>query len=137
MGDDTRSAIDELRSSADDLPTDDFAGEPTAVDDATFDGVIQNALTYADDWPLFATALGDARDGDASTLAALAAEDPTAPADEEAESSPGPSFQVANLVIYCADFAAQIDGSTSATACPATNTPSRRSDRSTSTGRSS
>ncbi len=32
-GDDTRSAIDELRSAADELPTDDFAGEPTAVDD--------------------------------------------------------------------------------------------------------
>jgi len=119
MGDDTRSAIDELRSSAEDLPTDDFAGEPAAVDDDTFDRVIQNALTYAGDWPLLATALGDARDGDASALAGLAADDPTLPpADEKAESSPGPSFEVANLVIYCADFAAQIDGSDFCAALP-------------------
>ena len=68
--------------------------------------------TFAGDWPLLATALGDARDGDASALAGLAADDPTLPpADAEAESSPGPSFEVANLVIYCADFAAEIEGS--------------------------
>lgn len=112
MGDDTRSALDELRATAEGLPTDDFAGEPNAVDDETFDSVIQRALTFAGDWPLLATALGDARDGDASALAGLAADDPTLPpADAEAESSPGPSFEVANLVIYCADFAAEIEGS--------------------------
>ena len=41
MGDDTRSALDELRATAEGLPTDDFAGEPNAVDDETFDSVIQ------------------------------------------------------------------------------------------------
>ena len=112
MGDDTRTALDELRSSVESLPTEDFAGEPTTVDGDTFDSVIQNALTYAGDWPLLATALGDAREGDASALAALAADDPTLPpADEDADASTGPSFAVANLVIYCADFAAEIEGS--------------------------
>lgn len=109
---DTRSVLDELRPGAEALPTDDFAGEPNAVDPDTFDGLIRSALTYAGDWPLLATALGDARDGDASALAAFAADDGTLPpADEEAEASPGPSFQVANLVIYCADFAAEVEGS--------------------------
>ncbi len=119
MGDDTRSTLDELRSDVGGYPTDDFADRPDTVDAGTFDRVIQNAMTYAGDWPLLATALGDARGGDASALAALAADDPTLPpADEDAESSPGPSFEVANLVIYCADFAARIEGSPFCDALP-------------------
>ncbi len=114
MGGDTASALDELRASVVDLPTDDFAGEPEVVDDAVFDEVFQSALTYAGDWPLLATAFGDARTGDASALAALWAgislDAPTDPADENTASS-GPSFEVANLVIYCADFADLIEGS--------------------------
>ncbi len=43
---DTRSVLDELRAGAEALPTDDFAGEPNAVDPDTFDGLIRSALTY-------------------------------------------------------------------------------------------
>ena len=111
LGGGTQALLNELDVTVGDLPTDDFAGEPESVDSFAFDGVYQSALSYAYDWPLFATALQDARDGDASTLAALAAEDPVL-SDEPTSERAGPSFQVANLVIYCADFAEQIEGST-------------------------
>ncbi len=114
VGDDagsTAALFDELESTVADLPTDDFVDDPEIVDSFTFESVFQGALSYAQDWPLFATALRDARDGDASTLAALAAEDPFLADDADSERA-GPSFQVANLVIYCADFGDRIDGST-------------------------
>ena len=110
-GGDTAALLDELGSTVDELPTDDFPGEPEVVDSFAFDGVFQSALSYASDWPLFATALRDARDGDASALAALAAEDPVLSDDESSERA-GPSFLVANLVIYCADFGDRIEDST-------------------------
>lgn len=112
MGSDTAAALDDLRDTVGSLPTADFDDDPATVDRAVFDRVLQSELTYAGDWPLLATALGDARAGDASALAALAAEDPTTAPDGEDPPSerPGPSFEAANLVIYCADFGAQIEG---------------------------
>jgi pimeloyl-ACP methyl ester carboxylesterase len=114
MGGDTAAALDELRNSVANLPTDAFQGEPEIVDDVVFDGVFQAALTYAGDWPLLATAFGDARNGDASALAALSADlsvdDPASAGDDEANASAGPSFEIANIVIYCADFADLIEG---------------------------
>ncbi len=50
------------------------------------------------------------------------------PTDEDVESSPGPSFLVANLVIYCADFRCRSRVRRSATHCRATSSPSSRSD---------
>ena len=111
LGDDAAAALDELRSAVAALPTDDFDGAPDVVDDIAFDEVLQRAMAYAGDWPLFATALGDAALGDASALAALAADDPIFGGPDSSDEDAGPSFETANLVIYCADFAALIDGS--------------------------
>ncbi|MET0910531.1 MAG: alpha/beta fold hydrolase, partial [Ilumatobacteraceae bacterium] len=118
VGADTQRFLVELGRSVAELPTDDFPGEPATVDSYAFDGVLQTALSYAADWPLFATALRDARDGDASALAALAAEDPVLSDDATSERA-GPSFIVANLVIYCADFGDRIEGSTFCDPLPA------------------
>ena len=114
----SRGVLDVLRTDVATLPTDAFDPEPATVDAVTLDGVVDSALYDVRNWPLLATALGDAwqggaAGGDASTLAALAAIDPVIvtgdePADEPAGDGPD-DFEVANLVIYCADFAHVID----------------------------
>jgi pimeloyl-ACP methyl ester carboxylesterase len=109
---DTVATLDRLRKTVADLPTDSFAGGPEFVDGDTLDQIVASALTYSGSWVLLATALGDARMGDASALAALAAKDEenqSAPSSDPAKSA-APSFEVANLVIYCADFARLIKG---------------------------
>jgi len=112
----SRSVLDVLRTSVASLPTDAFDPEPATVDADTLDGVVDSALYDVRNWPLLTTALGDAWQtggGDASTLAALAAVDPVIVTGDEPADAPagdGPDdFEVANLVIYCADFAHVVD----------------------------
>lgn len=113
----SRAVLDVLRAAVEVLPTDDFAAEPATVDAVTLDGVVDSALYDVRNWPLLAVALDDAWQGgsgtgDASTLAALAAVDPVIEVGDEPTGggSEGPDpFEVANLVIYCADFAHVIE----------------------------
>ena len=114
----SRGVVDVLRTNVDTLSTDAFEPEPSVVDGQMLDDVIDSTLYDVRDWPLLATALADAWSGgsiggDASALAALAADDPVIGTDDQdgdGGQEPGPdSFEVANLVIYCADFADVID----------------------------
>ena len=112
LGGDTAALLDELagRPSTNCRPTTSPANRRSSTRSPST-ACSRAHSAYAYDWPLFATALRDARDGDASALAALAAEDPLLSEDDSSERA-GPSFLVANLVIYCADFAERIEGST-------------------------
>ena len=111
-GSDPRAVIDELRTTVEDLPTDDFAGRPDVVDPSAFDLYIDTSLGYAGDWELLATALEDADAGDASALAAAIDDGASSPSDDDGGGQ-GPgvdvdNFSDANFMIYCADFATLI-----------------------------
>lgn len=113
---DANTILDDLASQVPVLPTADFAGNPAQVSTDDFEGLLNEAVTYAGDWELLATALSDADRGDASALAALLAQiaDPgDTPSDSDEESGDdepmGESdFSEANFMIYCADLGPQI-----------------------------
>lgn len=107
--------LDEVSNRIDQLTTDDFTGNPEQVDSESFDRFLDGALTYAGDWELLATALGDAHNDDASALASLIADDQALAGEGDAEGdeqgdeptddgSLPDNFSDANFVIYCADF---------------------------------
>jgi pimeloyl-ACP methyl ester carboxylesterase len=96
-------ALDELGDTVDRLPTDDFEFEPQIVSGDAFTELMVSSFAFVGDWELLATALEDARGGDASALASLTATDPGI--SSEALGEPPGSSELANLVIYCADFA--------------------------------
>jgi pimeloyl-ACP methyl ester carboxylesterase len=102
LGDDTADALDDIGASVSDLPTDDFDGDPETVDSDVFGELIVSSLSYSGDWELLATGLADAADGDGSALASLVSTDQAI--SSEAVDETAPPFEVANIVIYCADF---------------------------------
>jgi len=61
-----------------------------------------SSYSYSGDWELLATGLADAAAGDASALASLVSTDQAI--SSEVLDEPADSFEVANIVIYCADF---------------------------------
>ncbi len=97
---DTTDVLDDLSLSVWDLATDDFAGQPDRVDGFDFGVLVDSTMTFAGDWELFATALSDADDGDASALASLIA----GSAEEVGEGGGESDFAEANFLIYCADL---------------------------------
>ncbi|MFK8024753.1 MAG: alpha/beta fold hydrolase [Ilumatobacter sp.] len=121
---DSARVIDDLRAQVSVLPTPDLAGPPDRVTGDDLERLLDDALQNADDWELFATGLGDAERGDASTLAAILARfesrlsddggdsddegDPSGDDSNDEGSDGGPSgesdFAEANFLIYCADF---------------------------------
>ncbi len=103
LGSSTADTLDDIGGSIGDLPTADFAGTPDVVESDVFDELIISSLGYSGDWELLATALADAADGDASALASLVSTDTEISSD--ALDEPADPFEVANIVIYCADFA--------------------------------
>jgi pimeloyl-ACP methyl ester carboxylesterase len=110
---DANTVLDDLAIQVPVLPTTDFAGDPDRVSTDDYEGLLNDAVTYAGDWELLATALSDGDRGDASALAALLAQfdDPSdTPPDPENDEAPmGESdFAEANFMIYCADLGPQI-----------------------------
>ncbi len=102
LGADSASTLDGIVDTIGDLPTDDFAGAPDVVHDDVYAELIASSMSYSGDWELLATALADASGGDASAIASLVMTDEAIPSD--ALDEPATSFEVANIVIYCADF---------------------------------
>jgi pimeloyl-ACP methyl ester carboxylesterase len=115
---DAEGDIDALRDVIGRLPTEAFDPHPQAVDGLMLDDVLADALLDSRSWPLVVTGLDDGRMGDASTLAALSAAVSPDPSRQAEAGSPATDFQVANLVIYCADFARVIDRSAFCDALP-------------------
>jgi pimeloyl-ACP methyl ester carboxylesterase len=111
---DAATVLDDLTVQVPVLPTPDFDGPPDVVDGDRFAEIIDEAMTFAGDWELLATALGDADRGDASALAALAS---GAPFDDGSDGDPGDDgvgesdFSEANYMIYCADLGPRVTGS--------------------------
>ena len=110
---DAATVLDDLTIQVRVLPTPDYAGPPDVVDGDRYAEVIDEAMTYAGDWELLATALGDADRGDASALAALAAGAPAVgPDGDPGDDGRGESdFSEANFMIYCADLGPRVTGS--------------------------
>lgn len=102
LGDDTARALDDIGADVSGLPTDDFAGEPERVNEDDFAELFVSSLTYSGDWELLATGLADADNDDGSALAALVSTDLAT--SSEAGDETTPPFELANIVIYCADF---------------------------------
>jgi pimeloyl-ACP methyl ester carboxylesterase len=102
LGVDSSTALDGISDTIDQLPTADFAGAPDVVEFDVYSELIVSSLSFSGDWELLATALADAADGDASSVASLVSTDPAISSD--ALDEPAEAFEVANLVIYCADF---------------------------------
>lgn len=102
LGASSTDTIDDIRASIDELPTPDFPGEPDTVDQLVFVELLTSTLNYSGDWELIGTALADAADGDASAVASLVSTDTAISSD--ALDEPVEPFEVANIVIYCADF---------------------------------
>lgn len=98
--------LDDLPGDAPDLPTDAYQPPPDVVFAEDVELVLDLALTYAGDWELLATALGDAVAGDGSALAALVSiGDDVVAGDQEPPGDALPdNFSAANYLIYCADF---------------------------------
>ena len=110
---DAARVLDDLAVQVSVLATPDYDGPPDTVDSDRFAGLLDQAMTYAGEWELLATALGDADRGDASALAALAAGAPAAAEpDGELDDARGESdFSEANFMIYCADLGPWVTGS--------------------------
>ena len=107
LGADSEAVPDELVARIGALPADDFAGSPDVVDDDAYVELIASSMSYSGDWELLATGVADASEGDASALASLISTDAAIRSnalDETAE-----PFEIANIVIYCADFRHVID----------------------------
>ena len=88
-----------LESTIRTLPTDDFAGDPTALSRIDLAELLDGVTFDPWSWGLIGDALRDGADGDASALAALIA--------YQLESYSGFSvdqFAAANFAIHCADF---------------------------------
>lgn len=102
LGNDSASTLDEIVDTVGQLPTDDFAGAPDVVDGHVYAELIASSMSYSGDWELLATALADASGGDASAVASLVSTD--AAISSDALDEPPELFEVANIVIYCADF---------------------------------
>jgi len=103
---DAATVIEDLSVQIPVLPTSDFSGEPESLDTASYQRLLDSAMSYAGDWELLATGLSDADRGDASSLAALIASDNANDAsDDRDDGSEGESdFAEANFMIYCADL---------------------------------
>jgi pimeloyl-ACP methyl ester carboxylesterase len=112
---DAGTVLDDLAVQVSALPTPDFDRPPERVDTQGYLDVIDNALTYAGDWELLATALADADGGDASALASLAA----GPEDIDNEQPGESDFSAANFMIYCADLGPLLTNQTFCDAMPA------------------
>jgi pimeloyl-ACP methyl ester carboxylesterase len=101
---DAATVLEDLAIQVPVLPTEDFAAPPERIDTNSYNELIDNAMTYAGDWELLATALSDADRGDASALAAILAgpfgELPSGDDDGSGETD----FSEANFMIYCADL---------------------------------
>jgi pimeloyl-ACP methyl ester carboxylesterase len=102
LGADSASTLDGIVDTVTTLPTDNFAGSPDVVDGDVFAELIASSMSYSGDWELLATALADASGGDASAAASLVSAD--AAISSDALDEPAEPFEVANIVIYCADF---------------------------------
>lgn len=115
---DAATVLDDLAAQVPMFPTSDFDDDPEQVTTDAYLELIDNALTFAGDWELLATALADADRGDASALASLSrGPDGALGSDED---GPGETdFAEANFMIYCADFAAQLDEQEFCDAMPA------------------
>ena len=107
LGADSEAVLDELVARIGALPTDDFAGSPDVVDDDAYAELIASSMSYSGDWELLATGVADASEGDASALASLISTD--AAISSDALDEPAEPFEIANIVIYCADFRHVID----------------------------
>jgi len=106
------TVLDDLAVQVSVLPTPDYAGPPDVVDSDQFAALIDDSMTYAGDWELLATALGDADRGDASALAALSAGPPGSGEPDDDDETQGESdFSEANFMIYCADLGPWISDS--------------------------
>lgn len=77
------------------------------VDDDAFTELIASSMSYSGDWELLATGVADASEGDASAIASLVSTD--AAISSDALDEPAEPFEIANIVIYCADFRHVID----------------------------
>ncbi|MFT4658967.1 MAG: pimeloyl-ACP methyl ester carboxylesterase [Candidatus Aldehydirespiratoraceae bacterium] len=109
---DANTILNDLGSQIPVLPTADFAGMPDQVSTDDYEGLLNEAVTYAGDWELLATALSDADRGDASAMAALLtvfADPSDTQTETDGDELMGESdFAEANFLIYCADLGPQI-----------------------------
>lgn len=104
----TRELVDRIRAHIRDLPTAAFASGSGPLSKGDVYDVMVNAMYSVFDWPMLATALEDADNGDASTLAALYSWLLYGyPADTSSEAD----SEFANIAIRCADFAHRGAGS--------------------------
>ncbi len=116
----TRDLIERVRAEIRDLPTAGFAGGSGPLSPSDVDDILVNAMYSAFDWPILATALADADNGDASTLSALYSwllHGYPADTSDEADA------EFANIAIRCADFAHRGPGSSDCRRFPETADP--------------